>query len=737
MKQRFSVSGMFCAACSARVQKAVSELDGVTAADVNLIANSMTVEYDPDKQSFDSICQAVSDAGYIAGEYVYKNSATNKDAATLKIIFTRLITSFVLLFVLMFFSMQHMFGYYIPQVFLDPIVMAVTQLVITVPIIILNFDYFKRGFKNLVKLSPNMDSLIALGSSASFLYSLYILIIHVLNRLDIANIDLHGEHLYFESAAMILTLITLGKFLEARGKRKTGAAVESLMKLAPKTAILLNPDSTEQTVKVTSVKVGDLLVARPGDTIAVDGVVIEGSSSIDSSAITGESIPVEISEGDKVTGATQNLTGRIIYKAQKVGEDTTIAKIIHLVEEAGGSAAPISRLADKVSLYFVPAVIGIAMLTVAVWLILNREFSFALDAGISVLVISCPCALGLATPAAIMAGIGAGAKNGILVKSAAVLETSHKVDTVVLDKTGTVTEGKPTVSYVFGDVLQLAVTMEKNSSHPLATAVCRYAEDAGIEPLSVDGFENFAGLGIKGTINGKTALGGSLKFMTENNIDFSSFESAISEIQNNGATLLLFSLDGKALGVIGVKDKIKPDSVESVAKMKAMGKRVVMLTGDSDSAARSVAENVRVDEYRANVLPQDKNGFIKELQESGHCVAMVGDGINDAPALCTADIGIAIGAGTDIAIEAADIVLSGSSLNEAVTAFRLGDAVIRNIKLSLFWAFFYNTLGIPVAAGALSFIGITLNPMIAAAAMSCSSVCVVLNALRLTRFKKK
>ncbi len=737
MKQRFSVSGMFCAACSARVQKAVSELDGVTAADVNLIANSMTVEYDPDKQSFDSICQAVSDAGYIAGEYVYKNSATNKDAATLKIIFTRLITSFVLLFVLMFFSMQHMFGYYIPQVFLDPIVMAVTQLVITVPIIILNFDYFKRGFKNLVKLSPNMDSLIALGSSASFLYSLYILIIHVLNRLDIANIDLHGEHLYFESAAMILTLITLGKFLEARGKRKTGAAVESLMKLAPKTAILLNPDSTEQTVKVTSVKVGDLLVARPGDTIAVDGVVIEGSSSIDSSAITGESIPVEIAEGDKVTGATQNLTGRIIYKAQKVGEDTTIAKIIHLVEEAGGSAAPISRLADKVSLYFVPAVIGIAMLTVAVWLILNREFSFALDAGISVLVISCPCALGLATPAAIMAGIGAGAKNGILVKSAAVLETSHKVDTVVLDKTGTVTEGKPTVSYVFGDVLQLAVTMEKNSSHPLATAVCRYAEDAGIEPLSVDGFENFAGLGIKGTINGKTALGGSLKFMTENNIDFSSFESAISEIQNDGATLLLFSLDGKALGVIGVKDKIKPDSVESVAKMKAMGKRVVMLTGDSDSAARSVAENVRVDEYRANVLPQDKNGFIKELQESGHCVAMVGDGINDAPALCTADIGIAIGAGTDIAIEAADIVLSGSSLNEAVTAFRLGDAVIRNIKLSLFWAFFYNTLGIPVAAGALSFIGITLNPMIAAAAMSCSSVCVVLNALRLTRFKKK
>ncbi|MBE6798528.1 MAG: cadmium-translocating P-type ATPase [Ruminococcaceae bacterium] len=738
MKQRFQVGGMYCAACSARVQKAVSELEGVTKAEVNLIANSMTVDYDGELQSFDSICRAVADAGYTASEYVYRSKDAEQNAAALKKMLRRLIISFILLFVLMFFSMQHMFGYSLPAFFLDPIVMAVTQLIITVPIIILNFGYFKRGFKNLVKLAPNMDSLIALGSSASFIYSLYILIALALNELDIATINLHGAHLYFESAAMILTLITLGKFLEARGKNKTGAAIEGLMKLTPKTATLLTADNTEISVNVTSVKEGDLIVARPGDTIAVDGVVMSGTSSVDSSAITGESLPQEITVGDKVTGATQNLSGRIVYRAEKVGEDTVIAQIIHLVEEAGGSVAPISRLADKISLYFVPTVIGIALLTFTAWLLLGKEFAFALNAAISVLVISCPCALGLATPAAIMAGIGAGAKNGVLVKSAAVLETSHKVDTVVLDKTGTVTEGHPSVSAVFGDedILKLAVSLEKNSNHPLADAVCRYAESQNVTPFEVTDFKDVPGLGVNGTVNGQTVIAGNRRFIDRSGIDFSQYDSTITGLYQSGATVLLIAFGGKAKGVIGVKDGLKTESFESIAKMRSMGKRVIMLTGDGEGAAKAIAQEAGIDEYRFDVLPQDKERYVRELQAEGQCVAMIGDGINDAPALMSADVGIAIGAGTDIAIEAADIVLSGSSLKEAVTALRLGDAVIRNIKMSLFWAFFYNTAGIPVAAGVFSFLGVTLNPMIAAAAMSCSSVCVVLNALRLTRFKK-
>lgn len=738
MKQRFSVGGMFCAACSARVQKTVLALDGVTKAEVNLLANSMTVEYDAAKQSFDSICQAVINSGYTASEYTYRSKDSDYNITTHKKMLRRLVISLVLLFILMFFSMQHMIGYPLPHIFHDPVIMAVTQLVITVPIVCLNFDYFKRGFKNLVQLTPNMDSLIALGSGVSFVYSLYILIVLIINNIGAASINLHGEHLYFESAAMILTLITLGKFLEARGKSKTGAAIEGLMRLSPKTATLLSEDNTEITVNVTSVKEGDLLIAKPGDTIAVDGTVIHGTSSVDASAITGESIPVEISKGDKVTGATQNLSGRIVYRAEKVGEDTVIAQIIHLVEEAGGSVAPISRLADKISLYFVPTVIGVSLLTLGVWLILGREFSFAFNAAISVLVISCPCALGLATPAAIMAGIGAGAKNGVLVKSASVLETSHKIDTVVLDKTGTVTEGQPTVSTVIGDndILELAVSLEKNSSHPLANAICRCAEENNITAFEVTAFENLPGLGIKGTVNGMTALVGNQRFMNTYNVDFKQYESDIERLNSDGATLLLVAASGVPKGIISVKDKLKTDSVKSIKQMQSMGKRVVMLTGDGKGAAKAIAREAGIDEYRSDVLPQDKERYIRELQAEGRCVAMVGDGINDAPALISADVGIAIGAGTDIAIEAADIVLSGSSLHEAVTALRLGDAVIRNIKMSLFWAFFYNTAGIPIAAGALSFLGITLNPMIAAAAMSCSSICVVLNALRLTRFKK-
>ena len=736
MKQRFRIGGMYCAACSARVQKAVSELNGVSSAEVNLIANSMTVEYDSEKQDFVSICEAVKAAGYEAGEYVYKNSRSETKAAELKKTLCRLTASFALLLLLTYFSMQHMIGYPIPHIFHNELVMAVTQLIITVPIIILNFGYFTRGFKNLVRLSPNMDSLIALGSAASFVYSMYILIGLGLNQLGTASILPADSHLYFESAAMILTLVTLGKYLEAKGKNRTGEAVESLMRLTPKTVSVLNSDGSETVHSIAEVREGDLLVARPGEAIAVDGTVESGTSSVDTSAITGESMPQEVGPGDKVTGATMNLSGKLVYRAQRVGEDTTIAQIIHLVEEAGGSAAPISRLADRISLYFVPTVIGIAVITAAIWLIIGESFTTALNAAISVLVISCPCALGLATPAAIMAGIGAGAKNGVLVKSAAVLEMTHSIDAVVVDKTGTVTLGKPRVSEISGDCLTLAASLEHGSSHPLARAVTDYTDELGITPLEVTDFKDHPGLGIEGTLEGRHCLAGNLKLMNRFGVDFSSLTETVSRLESIGATVLLFAADGKATGVIGVKDTVKSDSREAVERMKNMGKRVIMLTGDSEGAAAAVASEVGITEYRSSVMPQDKEIVVRELQQSGSKVAMIGDGINDAPALTRADVGIAIGAGTDIAIESADIVLSGSSLTDAVTAFRLGDAVIKNIKMSLFWAFFYNSAGIPIAAGVLSGIGITLNPMIAAAAMSFSSVCVVLNALRLRRFKK-
>ena len=736
MKQRFSIGGMYCAACSARVQKAVSELNGVSSAEVNLIANSMTVEYDSEKQDFVSICEAVKAAGYEAGEYVYKNSRSETKAAELKKTLCRLTASFALLLLLMYFSMQHMIGYPIPHIFHNELVMAVTQLIITVPIIILNFGYFTRGFKNLVRLSPNMDSLIALGSAASFVYSMYILIGLGLKQLGTASILPADSHLYFESAAMILTLVTLGKYLEAKGKNRRGEAVESLMRLTPKTVSVLNSDGSETVHSIAEVREGDLLVARPGEAIAVDGTVESGTSSVDTSAITGESMPQEVGPGDKVTGATMNLSGKLVYRAQRVGEDTTIAQIIHLVEEAGGSAAPISRLADRISLYFVPTVIGIAVITAAIWLIIGESFTTSLNAAISVLVISCPCALGLATPAAIMAGIGAGAKNGVLVKSAAVLEMTHSIDAVVVDKTGTVTLGKPRVSEISGDCLTLAASLEHGSSHPLARAVTDYTDELGITPLEVTDFKDHPGLGIEGTLEGRHCLAGNLKLMNRFGVDFSSLTETVSRLESIGATVLLFAADGKATGVIGVKDTVKSDSREAVERMKNMGKRVIMLTGDSEGAAAAVASEVGITEYRSSVMPQDKEIVVRELQQSGSKVAMIGDGINDAPALTRADVGIAIGAGTDIAIESADIVLSGSSLTDAVTAFRLGDAVIKNIKMSLFWAFFYNSAGIPIAAGVLSGIGITLNPMIAAAAMSFSSVCVVLNALRLRRFKK-
>lgn len=735
MKQRFSVEGMFCSACSARVKRTVETLQGVNNVEVNLIANSMTVDYDSDQINFDTICLAVKNAGYGAGEYVFKGHNDEIHKRELKKSLTKLVASFIILAVLMYFSMQHMFKYPIPFVFKNNIIMATTQLILTVPILILNFGYFSRGFKNLFGLSPNMDSLVALGSSASFLYSFTVLIIAVVNYFSTGDSHL-TRHLYFESSAMILTLVSLGKYLEAKGKNHTGDALESLMKLAPKTATVKTDDG-EKTIPITSVTEGMLIVARPGEMIAVDGTVTHGFSAIDTGAITGESVPKEVTVGDKVIGATVNLSGQIIYKADKVGEDTAFAQIIRLVEESGGSAAPISRLADKISLYFVPTVIVIAIITLAVWLTLGKDFAASLDNAVSVLVISCPCALGLATPAAIMAGVGAGAKHGILVKSAEVLETAHKIDTVVLDKTGTITLGKPAVCSILGDdqLLPLAATLESGSLHPLAKAVTEYAQNQNIVPLNMTDFVSYSGLGVSATIEGSSVLGGNLRFMEQNGIDFSKFKENIEKLNSNGETILLFAKDGKALGAIGVSDQIKPDSAKAIKNLIKMGKNVIMLTGDSLSAAKKVANEVGISTVHAELMPSDKERIVSELQSLGNRVAVIGDGINDAPALKAADLGIAIGTGTDIAAKTSDVVLIKSSLTDAVTAFRLGNSVINNIKASLFWAFFYNTAGIPIAAGVLSGIGFSLNPMIAAAAMSFSSICVVLNALRLKKFQ--
>lgn len=733
MKQKFSVSGMYCSACSARVKKCVSELNGVTSAEVNLISNSMTVEYDPDVQNFDTICESVNNLGYKASEYVYKNASLELQSKQLKTMKKSLVASIILLCLLMVFSMQHMLGYPLPTMFHNPLVMAITQLIFTIPIIILNFGYFTRGFKNLFALAPNMDSLIALGSSASLIYSLIILAQLIASQIN-GSVAKPFGHLYFESAAMILTLVTLGKFLESKGKNKTSEAIEKLINLTPKTATVI-VDNKETIIPVTHVKEGDYIVALPGEIIAVDGTVIDGTSSVDTSSITGESLPQEITIGSKVTAATTNISGKIIYRAEKVGEDTTIAQIIRLVEDAGSSTAPISRLADKISLYFVPTVIAISLITAIVWLIIGKGFSFAFNCAISVLVISCPCALGLATPTAIMTGIGVGARHGVLVKSAAILEATHKVTTILLDKTGTITKGEPSVCAVYGDCLEVAASLEKNSTHPLAKAVINYVQQNDVALLEVENFTLESGLGISGTINGEKVLGGSYRYMQENNIDFSCFNTQIDELHKKGATLLLFAKNGLALGVIGVTDTLKDDSVIAIEHLKKMGKRIIMLTGDNESAASTIASAVKLDEFKFNVLPQDKESTVKELQSKGEIVAMVGDGINDAPALINSDVGIAIGAGTDIAIESADIVLVNNSLNDVVTTLKLSHAVIKNIKRSLFWAFFYNSAGIPIAAGVLYSLGIMLNPMIAAATMSFSSVCVVLNALTLRKFK--
>jgi hypothetical protein len=741
--EKFNVTGMTCSACSAHVEKSVKKLDGVKSVNVNLLQNNMHVDFDETAVSVDDIINAVVSGGYgasVAGkEQEKKDNKIDNEISNMKF---RLIVSLACLVPLMYISMGHMWGWPFLSVFHgaeNGITFALTQMLLTLPIMYVNRKYYITGFKTLFHGAPNMDSLIAIGSGAAFVYGIIAIycIGYGLGHGDKEFAHSYMMNLYFESAAMILALITLGKFLESRAKGKTSQAIEKLIDLSPKTAVVIR-DGKEITVGVDDVQIGEIVVVKAGQSVPLDGVIVEGNGAIDESAITGESIAVEKNVGDKVIGATINKSGYFKFKVEKVGEDTALSQIIHLVEEASASKAPIAKLADKVSGIFVPVVISIAVITIIVWLLLGKGISFALSMGISVLVISCPCALGLATPTAIMVGTGKGAQYGILTKSAESLETAHQVDTVVLDKTGTITEGKPSVTDIAPvgisdkELLQIAASIEYLSEHPLAKAIVEKAD--GLEFSDVADFEQIVGQGVKGNVDGKKVLAGNYKMMRENNIEVSEDEI----FANDGKTSLYFAVDNKFVGIIAVADTIKETSRQAIEDMRNMGLDVIMLTGDNAVTANAIKNKLPLSSAVAEVLPSDKEEVVRKLQQSGHKVAMVGDGINDAPALTRADVGIAIGAGTDIAIESADIVLMKSNLQDVVTSIELSHSVIKNIKENLFWAFFYNALGIPIAAGVLYGIaGLKLNPMIAALAMSFSSVFVVSNALRLRFFKPK
>ena len=734
---------MTCSACSAHVEKSVKKLDGVKSVNVNLLQNNMHVDFDETAVSVDDIINAVVSGGYgasVAGkEQEKKDNKIDNEISNMKF---RLIVSLACLVPLMYISMGHMWGWPFLSVFHgaeNGITFALTQMLLTLPIMYVNRKYYITGFKTLFHGAPNMDSLIAIGSGAAFVYGIIAIycIGYGLGHGDKEFAHSYMMNLYFESAAMILALITLGKFLESRAKGKTSQAIEKLIDLSPKTAVVIR-DGKEITVGVDDVQIGEIVVVKAGQSVPLDGVIVDGNGAIDESAITGESIAVEKNVGDKVIGATINKSGYFKFKVEKVGEDTALSQIIHLVEEASASKAPIAKLADKVSGIFVPVVISIAVITIIVWLLLGKGISFALSMGISVLVISCPCALGLATPTAIMVGTGKGAQYGILTKSAESLETAHQVDTVVLDKTGTITEGKPSVTDIAPvgisdkELLQIAASIEYLSEHPLAKAIVEKAD--GLEFSDVADFEQIVGQGVKGNVDGKKVLAGNYKMMRENNIEVSEDEI----FANDGKTSLYFAVDNKFVGIIAVADTIKETSRQAIEDMRNMGLDVIMLTGDNAVTANAIKNKLPLSSAVAEVLPSDKEEVVRKLQQSGHKVAMVGDGINDAPALTRADVGIAIGAGTDIAIESADIVLMKSNLQDVVTSIELSHSVIKNIKENLFWAFFYNALGIPIAAGVLYGIaGLKLNPMIAALAMSFSSVFVVSNALRLRFFKPK
>lgn len=809
-KQTFDVSGMTCAACSARVEKMTSGVAGVEHAVVNLLKNSMEVEYDGNPATLAAISAAVEKAGYGAAPRVEataaagapsgaapsaaRENAAAKEAAHVRM---RLIVSFVFTIPLFYLSMGHMFGWPIPDIFLgheNMLTFAFTQFLLLLPVVFVNFKFFRVGFKTLFHGSPNMDSLIALGSTASTVYGI-VAIYRIgwgMGHGDVDFAHMAAMDLYFESAAMILTLITLGKYFEARAKGKTTDAIAQLMDLSPKTAIRRNVDGAEEEVPVEQVRPGDILIVRAGAGVPVDGVVVEGAGTVDESVITGESVPVEKGVGAAVTGATVNRTGWFAMRAERVGADTVLAGIVRMVDEATSSKAPIEKLADKISGVFVPVVIAIALITFIIWMFVGAGVATALSHAISVLVISCPCALGLATPTAIMVGTGRGAANGILVKSAEALQTAHGVKTVVLDKTGTITKGAPEVCEVlvaegdftgapitangFGGAhkassaraeqssglfvrvrtaerlgaaeaiqtsqvdaqtlafLSLAYSLEKRSEHPLAQAIVAYAEAHGAMTQEVERFEQIPGGGLRGAVAGRICLAGNVRLMEDGGVDVAAVREQAQCLADEGKTVLYFALDGELAGLIALADEPKPRSAAALAELSRMGIRTVMLTGDNERTAHAIQKRVGTDDVIAGVLPQGKEEVIRDLQKQG-TVAMVGDGVNDAPALARADVGIAIGAGTDIAIDSADIVLMKSDLADVPAAISLSRATMRNIKQNLFWALIYNVICIPVAAGALSFAGVTLNPMIAAAAMSCSSVCVVSNALRLRGWK--
>lgn len=754
MNQKFNVTGMTCSSCSANVEKAVRKLQGVESVNVNLLSNSMTVDFDEEAMDNARIISAVEDAGYNASIFVRgaatgtkKEKAVNPVEEEIKEMKTRTIVSFIFLLPLMYISMGSMFHLPQPSWLMgkeNAVSFAFIQFLLILPIIYVSRKYYQVGFKTLFHGAPNMDSLIAIGSGAALVYGIVAIfrIGYGLGHNDMEIIHQYSHDLYFESAATILALITFGKLLETRAKGRTSEAISKLMDLAPKTATVIR-NGKEVEIPVEEVVKDDIIVVRPGQSIPVDGVIIEGSSAVDQSALTGESIPVEKNIGDKVIAATINKTGYFKFKAEKVGDDTTLAQIIQLVEDASSSKAPIAKLADKISGVFVPIVISIAVIATIVWLLLGYPFEFALSIGISILVISCPCALGLATPVAIMVGTGKGASNGILIKSAEALESLHTIKTIVLDKTGTITEGKPVVTDIMTangeeeqNLLLIAASMEKPSEHPLAEAIVEKAKEKEISLKEVDEFNAISGRGIVGKIDEIQYIAGNLALMQDKKIEVSSFQNSSDSFAMEGKTPLYFADDKKLLGIIAVADVVKPTSRQAIDQFKAMGIDVVMLTGDNKKTAEAIRKQLHIDRVVAEVLPQDKEKEIRNIQETGMKVAMVGDGINDAPALARADVGIAIGAGTDVAIESADIVLMKSDLLDAVTAVQLSKATIKNIKQNLFWAFFYNTLGIPLAAGVffLSF-GWKLNPMFGAAAMSMSSVFVVTNALRLKLFK--
>ena len=733
MKLKFTVTGMTCAACSARVEKVTKAVPGVDGAEVNLMGGSMVVQAASEDVK-EPIIAAIINAGYgasLAGEKKQETAPADNSMKEMK---TRIIGSAVFLVILMYFTMGHMVGLPVPSWYHgteNALVAALLQFLLTLPAVFLNRVYYTRGLKTLWHRSPNMDSLIAVGSGASLIYGVAALfrMAYAMGHGDWDTVEFYSENLYFESAAMILTLITLGKFLEAKAKGKTGDAIRALMDLRPETAVVLR-DGAEVTIPADQVRVGDTVVVRSGGRIPVDGTVLEGRGAVDQSALTGESVPVDKESGDTVAAATVNTAGYFTFRADKVGEDTTLQQVIRMVEEAGGSKAPIARLADKIAGIFVPCVMGIAAVAFAVWMVLGQTLEYSLTAAISVLVISCPCALGLATPVAIMVGTGRGASMGVLFKNGAALEHLHSVDTVVLDKTGTLTTGKPAVTDILpgsaseSELLRTAAALEQPSEHPFAAAILERARDLAVP--AVTDFETLPGRGVSGTVLGKKYFGGNKRLMEERGISVPDYP----ELEEQGKTPLYFgSESGIFLGAIAAADVLKADSEFAVAAMKKLKLQVVMLTGDNEKTAKAIAQKAGIDRVIANVLPGDKAAAVKSLQAEGRRVLMVGDGINDAPALVTADVGMAIGAGTDIAMESADVVLMSGSLTGISNAVRLSQATIRNIRQNLFWAFFYNCLGIPVAAAGM------LSPMIGAAAMSCSSVFVVTNALRLRRFK--